>query len=211
MSGGWYPVSLSTGLAAGTSNGTHLFGQEIVIWRDAGGRVHAWEDRCPHRGMRLSLGFVRGDRIACLYHGWQYDAEARCRFIPAHPELMPPDTIRVPTFRAVEVGGMVWVAPAEAGEPPLLAAPAFPVRSITIEAPMARVLAELDASPVDGKAWQAETLALLSAGGIICGLQPVSEMVTALHLVLADGRNRCRAVSDWSEELRRKAEMAVVA
>ena len=46
---------------------------------------HVWEDRCPHRGMRLSMGFVRSDRIACLYHGWQYGTDGHCLYIPAHP------------------------------------------------------------------------------------------------------------------------------
>jgi len=211
MSAGWYPVSLSTGLPAGTSNGTHLFGAEIVIWRDQGGQVHAWEDRCPHRGMRLSLGFVRGDRIACLYHGWQYDTEARCRFIPAHPALTPPDTIRVPAFRAVEAGGMIWVALGEAGEAPRIRDATFAVRSISIEAPAVRVAEMLEASPVEGPMWRREAPALFSAGDISCGLQPVSETVTALHLVLAGGQDLRRAVSDWAEGVRRRAEAALVA
>ena len=72
------------------------------MWRDSDGVAHVWEDRCPHRGMRLSLGFVRGDQIACLYHGWRYDAAGQCRYIPAHPQLTPPETIRVPVLA---VGG----------------------------------------------------------------------------------------------------------
>lgn len=56
---------------------------------------------CPHRGMRLSLGFIRGDQVACLYHGWHYDA-GQCRYIPAHPQLTPPETIRVQAFETAE-------------------------------------------------------------------------------------------------------------
>ena len=68
---GWHAVTLAGGVETGTSMGTRLFGEEIVVWRDENGVAHTWEDRCPHRGMRLSMGFVRSDRIACLYHGWQ--------------------------------------------------------------------------------------------------------------------------------------------
>ena len=66
----WYPVALSNGIEPGRSAGTRLFDQELCIWRDTEGTAHAWEDRCPHRGMRLSFGFVRGDRIACLSLSW---------------------------------------------------------------------------------------------------------------------------------------------
>ena len=105
----WYCVAVSEGLEPGTSAGTRLFDKEIVVWRDSNGAAHAWEDRCPHRGMRLSFGFVRGDRIACLYHGWQYDAGGQCRHIPAHPDLKVPDTIRTTAYPCRERLAMVWI------------------------------------------------------------------------------------------------------
>src|ERR1700761_4881320 len=90
----WHPVGMSNAIEAGNSAGTHLFGQELVVWRDSSGVAHVNEDRCPHRGMKLNFGFVRGDRIACLYHGWQFDRDGVCRYIPAHPALDVPVTIR---------------------------------------------------------------------------------------------------------------------
>jgi len=38
---------------------------DIAVWRSVSGVVNAWENRCPHRGMRLSHGFVRGESLAC--------------------------------------------------------------------------------------------------------------------------------------------------
>ncbi|MGB1508948.1 MAG: Rieske (2Fe-2S) protein, partial [Paracoccaceae bacterium] len=35
-------------------------GKDVVVWRSTSGKLSAWENRCPHRGMRLSHGFVRG-------------------------------------------------------------------------------------------------------------------------------------------------------
>ena len=67
---------------------------ELAVWRSASGRIAAWRDRCPHRGMRLSHGFVRGESLNCIYHGWTYGADGACRRIPAHPEVVPPATIR---------------------------------------------------------------------------------------------------------------------
>jgi phenylpropionate dioxygenase-like ring-hydroxylating dioxygenase large terminal subunit len=128
----WYPVSLAVDLAPGEVTGTRLLGHDIVLWRDAAGQPHAWEDRCPHRGMRLSFGFVRDGRLACLYHGWRYDSAGRCRAIPAHPELSPPATIRVPRHACAEACGLIWASaePTEDPPPPPADAPAQPIRSL---------------------------------------------------------------------------------
>jgi phenylpropionate dioxygenase-like ring-hydroxylating dioxygenase large terminal subunit len=68
------PVSLSGGVEPGARTGTSVGGQPIVVWRGADGLVRAWADQCPHRGMRLSFGFVRENRLTCIYHG----EEAHC-------------------------------------------------------------------------------------------------------------------------------------
>ena len=142
--GAWYPVALSSGIEPGTSNGTRLFGREIVVWRDSGGVAHVWDDRCPHRGMRLSLGFVRDNQIACLYHGWRYDAAGQCRHIPAHPQLTPPETIRVPVLASAERMGMIWVQSDDLpqGEPPP-DREVTAVRSITVDCPSERALSHV--------------------------------------------------------------------
>ena len=87
----------------------------VSVWRSAAGQVHAWDNRCPHRGMRLHHGFVRGEQLACLYHGWHYGEDGACSKIPAHPDLEPPSSICVPTTPCVETDGVVW-AGGEDGE-----------------------------------------------------------------------------------------------
>ena len=71
--------------------------------------VSAWENRCPHRGMRLSYGFVRGESLACAYHGWHYNCSGQCHYIPAHPDLSPPQSIRPKIFSVKEYAGLLWV------------------------------------------------------------------------------------------------------
>jgi len=61
--------------------------EDLVVWRSASGVLSAWENRCPHRGMRLSHGFVRGESLACAYHGWHFECSGRCHYIPAHPDF----------------------------------------------------------------------------------------------------------------------------
>ena len=206
--GGWYPVALSGGVPTGTSNGTHLLGEEIVVWRDGEGAPHVWEDRCPHRGMRLSFGFVRRDRIACLYHGWQYGTDGRCLAIPAHPDLKVPPTITVWKHSCHEALGMIWAHLREATDP--LSLPddidggAFlPVRSIHVDCP-AETLAEAFASseplafnyggPDPDPARSVRRIGPLVimtipkgpfGDTLAAGVQPLSANRSALHLLVA--------------------------
>jgi nitrite reductase/ring-hydroxylating ferredoxin subunit len=223
----WYCVAVSEGLEPGTSAGARLFDKEIVVWRDSDGVAHAWEDRCPHRGMRLSFGFVRGDRIACLYHGWQYDAAGRCRYIPAHPDLKVPDTIRTTVYACRERLGMVWVyseleteaLPDLPSERPHIT----PVRSIYIDRAPSAVLetliaADLPSFPTTAAAArptveQTRSLLSLTFDGVelLAAVQPVGEVKTALHLAIAGRPEDWRGpgqkqVARWAEELRRDLE-----
>jgi nitrite reductase/ring-hydroxylating ferredoxin subunit len=128
----WFPVALSVDVPAHSPTGTYLNGEPIVLWRDPVGSVHAWADRCPHRGMQLSLGFLREGRLACPYHGWRYDAEGRCAHIPAHPDVVPPRSMSVERLAATESQAIVWAA---TGDAPISAPPTVgqwrPIRSVT--------------------------------------------------------------------------------
>jgi phenylpropionate dioxygenase-like ring-hydroxylating dioxygenase large terminal subunit len=140
----WHPVIASTQVRDAPV-GIELLGEAVVLWREPGhdgghGVVHAWSDRCPHRGAKLSLGRVlhhlRGARLECLYHGWQFSGDAaaaqaestcaRCVHVPAAPEFVPPAGHSATAFEAREVHGLVWVRlmkpastlPAGLAEPP---------------------------------------------------------------------------------------------
>lgn len=104
----WIPVGLEDQFAPESSHPVVLDGFGVAVWRSRDGIVHVWEDRCPHRGMRLSFGFVRGETLTCLYHGWQYAGSGQCRKIPAHPDLDPPKTICAKTFPTRAYRGIVY-------------------------------------------------------------------------------------------------------
>lgn len=78
----WYPVAASWEVGSAPLGMTRL-GENIVLWRDGEGCVHALEDRCPHRGARLSKGWNLGDRLACWYHGVEVDAQGVVQDVPA--------------------------------------------------------------------------------------------------------------------------------
>ncbi len=107
----WHPVATSE--AVGTAPlGVRLLEQDVVVFRDEGGTVHAWRDICVHRGTKLSLGRVANGRLVCAYHGWEYACETgSCVHIPSLAEGAPiPARARAETYRAMEVDGLVWVA-----------------------------------------------------------------------------------------------------
>lgn len=140
MSVSWTPVALTPDLPPGGTIPVRAPWGELMVWRSATGRLSCFTERCPHRGMRLSHGFVRGEMISCIYHGWRYDTAGQCRKIPAHPELEPPAAIRVQRYPVVEAGGLIWIAETEPeAAPPETGAEAL--RSILIAAPVATVAA----------------------------------------------------------------------
>lgn len=82
---------------------------EVVIWRSEQGSVQIWENRCPHRSVRLSLGEVHGESLICAYHGWQFSADhGQCQRIPAQPTQRVPSTLCSTTYAVAEQNGMIW-------------------------------------------------------------------------------------------------------
>lgn len=78
----WYPVVASWEVGSNPLGITRL-GENIVLWRDFDGHINAIEDRCPHRGARLSRGWNLGDRLACWYHGVEVNGEGDVCDVPA--------------------------------------------------------------------------------------------------------------------------------
>ena len=49
----------------------------VIVTRNADGEIHAFENRCAHRGALICLDEHGGKRKAfnCVYHGWTYDLQ----------------------------------------------------------------------------------------------------------------------------------------
>lgn len=105
----WHPVAAAGAVPAGELVPVRLLDRELVLWRAADGNVRAWEDRCPHRGTRLSIGRIYGDEVVCAYHGWHFDGGARCTLVPALPGVAEKMQARVLAFQVKEKYGLVWV------------------------------------------------------------------------------------------------------
>jgi vanillate O-demethylase monooxygenase subunit len=82
----------------------------MVFFRGPDGRAVGIEDLCPHRGAPLSLGFVRGGRIVCGYHGLELGSDGRPLAMPQQRVRGFPCVRRFPTF---ERYGFIWVWPGD--------------------------------------------------------------------------------------------------
>lgn len=104
----WYVLATSAELGRKPLQ-RMLWGEPLVLFRTASGQAACLLDRCPHRNVPLSAGAVKGERLQCAYHGWEFDGAGRCQHIPAF--LGEPDATnrRVASYPVVEQQGYVWV------------------------------------------------------------------------------------------------------
>ena len=104
----WHPVALARDVSAADITPARVMGVDLVIWRSGDG-VHVWEDRCAHRGVKLSLGKRCGNRLVCAYHGWEYEPDGVCVRYPAHEHQQPSPRARAAVFHSKERYGLIWV------------------------------------------------------------------------------------------------------
>lgn len=190
---GWAAVALAGDILPNTSQAATIGSQSVVVWRGDDAEVNIWENRCPHRGMPLSFGFVREGTLKCLYHGWGFRTDAQCSTIPAHPDLVPPKTICAKPFFATTRNGIVWAsldreAPAFAADMPTDEG-WVAIRSLFLsKGPEATRDAILTSQyfNAEGGLLQLDDLVLQSrlASGVelMIALQPVSSERTGIHI-----------------------------
>jgi len=107
----WYPVFFSRALAEGESRGQMVLGENILFKR-VDGRVYAIEDRCAHRGVKLSVRpeCHTKNTISCWYHGFTYDVrDGKLIAIITDPEGTLVGRIRLKTYPVEEKKNMVFV------------------------------------------------------------------------------------------------------
>jgi nitrite reductase/ring-hydroxylating ferredoxin subunit len=199
----WVPVALAQDLPPGIAMPARIPAGSIALWRSQSGRVAASADRCPHRGMRLSHGFVRGEQLSCIYHGWSYSQAGNCVRIPAHPGLVPPDTIRAVTYPANESDGIIWIADGEpVGGPPPFQGFA-PLRSLLVQAERAALAAAGAKIATDGVSWEAPGTSAIRLLPV-----PQEDGETLIHVLVPEDFTASDriAASRAVESLRRMAE-----
>ena len=104
----WQPVCLSADIEE-LPKFVKILGEELVAFRDKGGRVGVLDAHCAHRGASLEYGRIEENGIRCCYHGWLYAADGSCLEQPGEPpNSNQRHRVAQSAYPAREYGGLVF-------------------------------------------------------------------------------------------------------
>lgn len=120
----WQPVLRSEDLKREHAHPVRIMSEDFTIYRGESGKAYVVAGRCAHRGTRLHTGWVEGETIRCLYHGWQYDHTGQCVFQPGEREAFTKGT-KIASYPTAEYLGLIWAYFGEGEPPPMRRYPDF--------------------------------------------------------------------------------------
>ena len=84
--------------------------EKLIFWRSETGSVHCAVDRCPHRGVALSIGKIVHNHLQCPFHGFEYDESGRCVHIPANGRGgRIPKSLHLQSYPTFEAHDFIWI------------------------------------------------------------------------------------------------------
>jgi phthalate 4,5-dioxygenase len=129
----WQPVALmdefdpllDPAMALRPVKAVRVLGQDLVLFKDAGGQFGLLDRDCPHRGADLSFGRLEslalGGGLRCPFHGWQFAASGQCIETPAEPAGSKMcDRVKQRSYPLIEKSGVLfgWFGPENSTPPP---------------------------------------------------------------------------------------------
>ena len=106
----WYVAAVSADVVVGKPHGVKMLGCDFVLYRQEDGSVVCLSDVCVHRGASLSRGKCVGNRVACPFHGWEFDPSGSCVKIPSMgDEFKIPKRAKIDSYPVTELYDWVWV------------------------------------------------------------------------------------------------------
>jgi vanillate O-demethylase monooxygenase subunit len=108
---GWYATAWSHEVARDPIE-RWVTGLPLVFYRKQNGDLVVLDGTCPHRAAPMALGRVRGDEIACGYHGIAFNCEGACTEIPGQARIS--SVMHLRAYPTLERGGLIWVWPGDA-------------------------------------------------------------------------------------------------
>lgn len=112
----WHPIAVSREVVNGKGKAVRLLGEDLALYRGESGEPHLVAGRCAHRLTLLHTGWIEGEEIRCMYHGWKYDASGKCVERPAERNCRE-SNIRISAYPVREYCGLIFAYMGE-GEPP---------------------------------------------------------------------------------------------
>jgi 5,5'-dehydrodivanillate O-demethylase oxygenase subunit len=112
----WQPVALARDVTHARAKPIRIMGEDLTIYRGASGRAYLVAGRCAHRGTVLHPGWVEGETIRCVYHGWQYDGNGQCLQRPAERDAGQP-RVKITAYPVHEYAGLLFAYMGEGAAP----------------------------------------------------------------------------------------------
>jgi len=112
----WHPIALAGRLKPGSSRGLRALGEDLTLYRGQSEKHYLVAGRCAHRRTFLHTGWVQGEEIRCVYHGWKYDGTGQCTEAPAEGAATAAK-IKIAAYPLREYAGMLFAYMGK-GEPP---------------------------------------------------------------------------------------------
>jgi hypothetical protein len=107
----WYAIEYDRAIKPGQVLEIIFWKTSIALYRGQDGQLHALENRCAHRQLKLSLGEVEGNYLVCSYHGWSYDPDGQLAHIPHDLFDKPMPRCQLRTYPVKVCYGLVWIFP----------------------------------------------------------------------------------------------------
>lgn len=104
----WTIMGLARDLGPDRPLARRVAGERVVFFRDAAGAARALIDRCPHRGVALSLGRIDRGVIECPFHGWRFDGDGRNCGAPWNPDAKR-EQLGAIALPVRESAGLLWL------------------------------------------------------------------------------------------------------
>jgi 5,5'-dehydrodivanillate O-demethylase oxygenase subunit len=82
----WHPIAAVDEMAERWTKRVRLLGEDLVLFKNRGGRFGLIAEACPHRRASFAYGIPTAAGIRCPYHGWMFDGTGRCVEQPNEPE-----------------------------------------------------------------------------------------------------------------------------
>ncbi|ANY15083.1 Rieske 2Fe-2S domain-containing protein [Bordetella pseudohinzii] len=112
----WQPIELSENIEVNAAIPVKVLGEALTLYRGASGALHLVGGRCAHRRTLLHTGWVVGEEIRCIYHGWQFDSSGACVKRPAEADTGMPRT-QIAAYPVREYQGLVFAYLGEGDAP----------------------------------------------------------------------------------------------
>jgi 5,5'-dehydrodivanillate O-demethylase len=137
----WQPVAPASNVRKGEAKPLKIMGEQLTLYRGESGRAFLVAGVCAHRRTQLHTGWVQGDEIRCIYHGWRFNGAGQCTQAPAESDEFAA-RVRISGYPVREYAGLLFAYMGE-GEVPEFDLP----RKDVLEQDSALIVARIETWP----------------------------------------------------------------